>query len=107
MTSLWEALGRPPLEAPLPGPRAIGWRMALVALTHCLLERGVRVRFRSAGVLWCAFAGSLPRPGANWRQLCDLGSVDTLVGALVLGEVADGIRFATWNVSWLLCPPHG
>ena len=98
MSLLWVALGWPPLEAPLPGPRAIGWRVALAALTQCLLERGVRACFRSAGVLWRALAGRLPHPGANWRQLCDLGSVDMLVGALALGGAADGIIFATWNV---------
>ena len=61
-------------------------------------------RFRSAAGLWQALAGNSPRAGANWWQLCELGSVDTLVGAMALRDAADGIRFATWNVRWLLSP---
>ena len=104
MDSLWVALGRPPLGAQLPGPRSSGWRAACAALLQCLGQRGVSARFRSAAVLWRTLSGGLPRAGANWRQLCDLGDVNTLVGAMALRDAADGIRFATWNVRWLLPP---
>ena len=104
MSSLWEALGRPCLVAPLPGPRSLGWRVACAALQRCVLGRGVRARIRSAAVLWRALNGGPPRVGADWRQLCELGDVDTLVGALRLREVVGSVRFATWNVRWLLSP---
>ena len=104
MSSLWEALGRPCLAAPLPGPRSLGWRVACAALHRCLLERGVRARLRSAAVLWRALGGGPPRAGADWRQLCELGDVDTLVGALGLRDAVGSVRFATWNVRWLLSP---
>ena len=104
MSSLWEALGRLCLAAPLPGPRSLGWRVACAALQRCLLERGIRARIRSAAVLWRALHGGPPRVGADWRQLCELGDVDTLVGALRLREVVGSVRFATWNVRWLLSP---
>ena len=92
------------MGAPLPGPRTLCWRAACTALVQCLGERGVCARFRSAAVLWRTLSGGLPRAGANWRQLCELGDVDTLVGAVALRGAADGIRFATWNVRWLLSP---
>ena len=104
MSSLWEALGRPCLAAPLPGPRSLGWRVACAALHRCLLERGVRAKLRSAAVLWRALGGGRRRAGADWRQLCELGDVDTLVGALGLRDAVGSVRFATWNVRWLLSP---
>ena len=47
MTSLWEALGRPPLAATLPGPRALAWYSARDALVGRLMEGGVVGRVRT------------------------------------------------------------
>ena len=106
MESFWEALGRPSLGAPLPGPRTLCWRAACTALVQCLSERGVSVRFRSATVLWRTLSGGLPRAGANWRQLCELGNVDTLLGAMALRGAADGIRFCHLECALALVPSH-
>ena len=97
-------MGCPDLAAPLPGPRSLGWRAACTALQRCLLGRGVRARLRSAAGLWRVLGGGPLRAGADWRQLCELGNVDTLVGAMALRDADGGVRFATWNVRWLLSP---
>jgi len=101
--SLWEALGRPRRSAPLPGPRTAAWAFAHTSLLAALaLDPAPRAR--PAAVLWTLLAGTRPRPGATWAQLCDLGTVDTLLAALARRVDKRGVRLSTWNVRWLLSP---
>ena len=98
--SLWEALGRPCRAAPLPGPRAAAWAFAHTSLLATLaLDPAPRVR--TAAVLWRLLAGTRPRPGATWDQLCGLGTAHTLLDALARRGDKRGVRLSTWNARWL------
>ena len=65
MASLWEALGRPPPAAALPGPRAPSWACVRAALFAVLAGAAGGARLRSAGTLWRALAGTAPPRGGH------------------------------------------
>ena len=74
MASPWEALGRPPLAAAIPGPRSPTWARARQAFRAALRGAGADIRLRSPGTVWRTLAGTPCRRGppgltsARWAR---------------------------------------
>ena len=103
LLALQEALGRPPVRAPIPITRSGAWAAVRASLQRTLGQHGVYTRVRSPAVLWEVLQGGRPPPGATWGQLTEGRGLHTLVSALrgcpVRGQ---GIRLACWNIRWLI-----
>ena len=104
MVSLWEALGRPPLVAALPGPRTAAWGVARDCLIARLRAAGSPARIWTAGAFWRILAGAAPAPGASWEQLCALGDFEMVVRRVAGAAGAAGPWISSWNARWLLSP---
>ncbi len=103
-TSLWEALGRPCLAAPLPLARSPAWEGARRALRTALSNHGLHHTPRSPTALWRAVHGQRAPPRATWAQLCQQVTLPHLVNRVRAHHSEDGPRLASWNVRWLRDP---
>jgi hypothetical protein len=74
MTTLWEALGRPPLDNPLPLGRTGVWKTARQALRSALRGLGGIGAWRSPGALWAATRGGSLPTGRTWATFA-MGSL--------------------------------
>ena len=95
---LWEVLGRPAWEAPLPSSRSPAWLRAV----RSLRDRVDRCpRLRSWRSLWARTRGDPVPPRGTWGQLCagaDFGRLaDPDPGGPLFG-------FASWNLRWMVDP---
>jgi len=101
MSSLWEALGRPPRGNPLPPSRAGTWRLARGALRLALRRLGITTVPRSASTLWNVIHGGSPPAGATWDALCRDTLLNTLATKLSSPNLGGAGNFANWNVRWI------
>ena len=101
MASLWDALGRPPLEASVPPSRSTRWIQRRNRLRQALGETG-RNAVRSAQALWSlAQQTTMPR-GATWQQLCHDVTLDTIAARIPTPQTQ--WKLASWNARWLVDP---
>ena len=66
MSTLWGALGRPPLDVPLPTSRSATWTLVHGAL-HIILPRHVASRIRSPAALFQLLHRRPPGPTFTWH----------------------------------------
>ena len=102
--ALWEALGQPAWEAPLPTARSPAWRVCRQSLQAALEGTGLRQRVRSPSSLGLLLRGRLPVPGDTWGSLLEGAGWGALCAALRTGAMARGARFVTWNLRWMVSP---
>ena len=89
MCSLWEALGRPPLDVLLPSARASGWRAMRLALGASLRAAGEARRVRTPTALCRALRGNDPPP--PWAHKDNFGLLTLFRRGA--GEFENGILF--------------
>ena len=104
MTTLWEALGRPPLDNPLPLGRSGVWRTARQSLRRALRALDGTGGWRSPGALWAATRGEPLPIGRTWGQLCDGLTLEHAREAERRVQGGISMKAASWNVRWLLDP---
>ena len=96
---LWAALGRPTLDASIPGGNSSPWKRAMSCLRSALGPGGPRIR--SWRALWTRVQSAHPPPRTTWRALCRGAS---LADVRRPGHGGAGSGVSTWNVRWLIDP---
>ena len=104
MTTLWDALGRPPPDNPLPRATSLAWAEARRALRRSLRGIGGTGTWRSPGMLWAATRGESLPVGRTWGQLCDGITLLHVREAERRGTAGIAMKAASWNVRWMLDP---
>ena len=95
---LWEAVGRPAWEAPLPSSRSPAWLRAVRSLRG-RLDRCPRLRsWRS---LWARVRSDPVPPRGTWGQLCAGADLSRLVDPCPGGRL---FGFTSWNLRWMVDP---
>ena len=104
MASLWDALGRPPPDAPIPRATTLVWAEARRSLKRALRIIGGAGAWRSPGSLWAAIRGEGLPVGRTWGQLCDGVTLQHVREIELRGTAGIAMRTASWNVRWMLDP---
>ena len=99
MESLWGALGRPSLAAPLPMARTTSWRAARSSVRTALLLAGCpRCPWTPSG-LWALMHHGRPAAGRTWGDVCEAATVADVVARLSQNSV--DVMITSWNTRWL------
>ena len=104
MASLWDALGRPPPDNPLPRATSQAWSVARRALRRALRGIGGTGAWRSPAALWAATRGGALPVGRTWGQLCEGLTLLHASTAERRGTAGVAMKAASWNVRWMLDP---
>ena len=101
---LWEALGRPPHAAWIPGGRSPTWNAARQLLRRALPDPPAPIP-RSGTSQWnLLHHGSAPAR-VSWGLMCNGYTVGDLAAALQAHHDnvgANGVTVASWNIRWLV-----
>ena len=105
MGDLLDALGRPPLEALLPGARDPRWGPVRKSIEAALRLAGTGARVRTPSALWAlARAGTRPPRGATWADLVTGVLLTTLVDNVRVQSRDADVVISSWNARWLVSP---
>ena len=102
MATLWDALGRPPPDNPLPRATSQAWTVARRALRRALRGIGGTGAWRSPAALWAATRGGALPVGRTWGQLCEGLTLLHAREAERRGTAGIAMKAASWNVRWML-----
>ena len=104
MTTLHEALGWPPLAAPLPLASSDPWQRTRWLLRRSLVAQECCHNVRSPVALWNGIHHSACPQQATWGRLCGALTLAEAVAALSAHSLRPTLSFVSWNVRWLTDP---
>ena len=104
MAFLLEALGAPPADLIIPGGGRRAWAGVRERLEAALRSSGCFQQFRSWQALWVCSRGLAAPSWCTWGALCNGLTIQHFVQRAVSSEGGASMKFALWNVRWLVSP---